>query len=302
MSFEEQIHKELSNLPKYSLDTKQKQRILMKLTNQKPNIKKTLSIKPIVAILVAIALFSILILEEINRTPENIPHQAEFVEFDAPVGEVFTLSDTSQEFIGVQGSVALLNTFDHFVAKDNRRVAKQMIFYWGDPVELIGKNYRVEAMNRSGEKITIAEGTLNSPLYSEDAHTLTSFLPFSSEGEWLLSYYVEDTLHGAFTLNVLPPFPKTEHYTLMDSPIEFVIGNETNIFIESSWKEKKEIEVKLVNEEGTEIERANFSLEATNLDSLTNQPVYLFSGKLTIPNTGTWSLIIDGEKTTAFNK
>ncbi|WP_010095139.1 hypothetical protein [Ornithinibacillus scapharcae] len=240
-------------------------------------------------------------MDELNRTNENPPHQAGLVEFNAPVGEKFTLSDTKQEVIGVQGSVALLNTFDHFVAEDHRRVAKQMIFFWGNPEELLNKQYKVEAMSHTGEKITIANGTLFSPLHSEDAHTLTSFLPFTSEGEWQLSFYVEDTLHGTFTLNILPPFPKSKHYTLVDSPIEFEIGKASNFYIESSWQEKKELEVKLLNKDGIAIEEAIFLLEATNLDASTNEPVYLFNGSLTFPYKGAWSLLIDGEKTNLFN-
>ncbi|WP_010095140.1 hypothetical protein [Ornithinibacillus scapharcae] len=40
MKYEEQIHKELSNLPKYSLEDKQKQRIMMNLIDKKHYKKK----------------------------------------------------------------------------------------------------------------------------------------------------------------------------------------------------------------------------------------------------------------------
>jgi hypothetical protein len=219
-------------------------------------------------------------------------------ELHAQAGEKFFLADRREVF-GVEGKVALLN-FDQFVAEDHRRVAKLMIFFWGNPDELVGKTYRVEATNQYSEKLLLSKGTLTSALNSEDAHTLTSFTPFPKEGEWQLSFYVGDALYEEFTLNVLPPFPKTEHYEIINSPAELNVGIESPVTIESSWEDKKEIEVKLLNEAGEVIDQDIFKQDAMNYDASTSHPVYLFDGTLTFPKRGTWELEIDGEKTKLF--
>ncbi|WP_047985661.1 hypothetical protein [Ornithinibacillus californiensis] len=297
----QEIQEELRNLPAHSLNKEQKQRILSKLSTGNGMVRKRPSYKPFIAIITSLALFSILVLYQLNWN--NTLHQAELqpIELTAPEAKIFTLSGSNKEVIGIENQVALLNVFDHFVAEDTRRVAKLMIHYWGDPTTLIGKDYHVEAMNTYGEKITLAEGELYSPLHGEDAHTLTRFSPFPTEGEWQLSFYVEDQLHGEFTLDVLPSFPKTEHYTLIHSPEELSIGETVVLTIESTGEIKEHISVKLVDENGNVVEHGVFKQDSMNYNSATNASVYYFIGEIKFPNQGTWILVIDGEETKPFD-
>ncbi|MEN2465664.1 hypothetical protein [Ornithinibacillus sp. FSL M8-0202] len=301
MKDNQSIQEDLHNLPTHSLNKEQKQRILLHLkAGVRPVTRKVIRL-PILAMIISIAFFMILVIYEFNDN-NSLPQTAHSpLELHAMEGKTFIMPGSGQELIGIEDNVALLNVFDHFVAEDTRRVAKLMIFYWGNPSELIEKNYRVEAINSYGQQLTLSEGSLNSPLYQEDAHTLTSFSPFPTEGTWQLSFLVEDEIHGAFTLEVLPAFPKTEHYTLIDSPLEIEIGQKTEISIESSWKDKEEIEVTLLDENGIEVDSDNFLQNATNIDSATNNPIYLYSGSLSFPEKGTWVLVIDGEKTEVFD-
>ena len=68
---------------------------------------------------------------------------------------------------------------------------------------------------------------------------MTSFPPFPAEGEWQLSFYLENQLFEAFTIEVLPPFPKTEEYTLISHPMELTVGKGNEITIESSLESEK---------------------------------------------------------------
>ena len=136
-------------------------------------------------------------------------------------------------------------------------------------------------------------------LKDEDAHTLTSFPPFTTDGKWKLSFFVGGNLHGEFTLNVLPPFPKTKHYTLSNSPKELNISEESAITIEGS-KDKNEIKVKLLNENGEIIKEKTFKQDSMVIDASTSEPVYLYNGEIELPKKGTYSLSIDGEETTPF--
>lgn len=304
MKDNQQIQKDLSNLRKYSLNKEQKERIILRLTSEQSSIKRKSYIKPIIAVIFSFAVLSILIMtqffgmDEGRHTADQQEHEQ--IDFVAEEGERFVLADTKQEVIGIKGKVALLG-YVPFVAEDKRRVAKLMTFYWGNPAELVGKTYRVDAINTNNEKVTLSEGKLSSALNSEDAHVLHQFKPFPSEGTWKLSFYVEDNLYEEFTLDVLPPFPKTKHYILLDSPLEINIDKSTTININSSWKNKKEIEVKLFDEKGKVVDQDVFKQDVIDYDSSSNAQYFIFSGKLNFPKHGKWTLEIDGEQTQSFS-
>ncbi|WP_394191442.1 hypothetical protein [Paenisporosarcina quisquiliarum] len=305
MTDNQQIQEDLRNLSKHSLNKEQKQRIILRLTSEESSIDRKLFIKPIFAVIFSFAVLSILVMtqyygkDERNLTADQQEHEG--IDFVAKEGENFVLADTKQEVIGIKGKVALLNTFQHFVAEDKRRVAKLMTFFWGDPAELVGKTYRVDAISTNNEEITLSEGKLGSALNSENAHVLHQYKPFPSEGKWKLSFYVEENLYEEFTLDVLPPFPKTKHYILMESPLEMNIDKESSINIESSWKDKKEIGVKLFDEKGKVVDQAIFKQDAMNYDASTGAEIYIFNGKLDFSKQEKWTLEIDGELTQSFS-
>ncbi|WP_144460278.1 hypothetical protein [Siminovitchia fortis] len=309
----EQIKESLKSLPKYSLSKKQRQNILSKL--QQDSTYKRKSFKPAAAIgslsvILFILVFSqfggnfiqeLAMNSESSEMESSIADKAEMsldMEYAAE-GRTFTLPDTKQEVFGIEGKVGILNVFDHFVAEDPRRVAKLMIFFWGNPEELAGKDYEIEAANNN-ERIILSEGILSEGLYGDDAHVLTQFTPFPEEGLWQLSFYVDGQLFDKFSLEVLPPFPKTENYTLEKSPKEMEIRKETDMTIESSGKDKKKIGVQLLNEDGKTVSEHTFVQETEHIDASTNSPIYIYGGKLSFPEKGTWKLKIDGEETGSF--
>ena len=229
-----------------------------------------------------------------NELPQSVT-------LDAPFATSFPLPDSLQNVTGLEGKVGISGTFN-FVAEDTRRGAKLMLYYWGDPESLVGKEYKVEAINTYGEKHLLSEGTLSAGLYSEDAHILTSFPAFKREGEWQLSFYVGEELFGAFRIMVLPPFPKSEHYVLLDSPKEIPVRVTTNVLIESSIGKKESIEVLLVNSNGDEIvQKSSFQKDKNHvIDATTYQKLYHYEGEINFPNEGSWKLVIDGEQTQVF--
>ena len=303
MKDNQQIQEDLRNLPKHSLNKEQKQRIILRLTSEESSINRKLFIKPIFAVIFSFAVLIILVMtqfygmDEGRHTANQQEHEQ--IDFVAQEGKRF-LTDTKQDVFGIKGKVALLGLVP-FVAEDKRRVSKLMTFFWGNPAELVGKTYRVNALNTNNEEITLYEGKLDSAINSEDAHIGHQFKPFPSEGKWKLSFYVDDKLYEEFTLDVLPPFPKTKHYILLDSPLEINIDKSTTININSSWKNKKEIEVKLFDEKGKVVDQDIFKQDVIDYDPSSNAQNYIFSGKLNFPKQGKWTLVIDGEQTQSFN-
>ncbi|KAA0549078.1 hypothetical protein FZW96_03965 [Bacillus sp. BGMRC 2118] len=288
----EDLHNQLNRLPKHSLSSEQKQRIVMSLSNPTTQIKPKNKVVAIISLVIVSLLFSLFAITELQSTQRQGNHLAGLQE-----GEKFYSGP--REIFGIEGKVGLIG-ITPFVAEDSRRVSKIMVLYWGESEKLKGKEYKVEATSMRNEKLLLSKGTLYPPIDEESAHALMSFKPFPSEGKWILSFYVEDELFEEFTLHVLPPFPKTKHYTLTMSPKEIEVGEEMLISIESSWKEKKEIQVKLINERNEEVELKTFHYDAMYDDAKTGEPIYSFTGPLTFPNKGTWKLEIDGEVSPSF--
>ena len=220
------------------------------------------------------------------------------VTLDAPLATSFTLPDRDQNVIGLDGKIGILGP-ENFVAEDTRRVAKLMLYYWGNSESLVGKEYKVEAMNIYGETLLLSEGVLSAGLYSEDAHILTSFPAFTGEGEWQLSFYVEENLFEAFRIEVLPPLPKTENYILLDAPKEIPVGKTHELIIENRSGKEQSIEVQLMNSKGIIEQESIFQLDP-NAPYDNQGTIYHYHGNIIIPEKGEWSLVIDGEQTQLF--
>ncbi|ALC84400.1 hypothetical protein AM499_00135 [Bacillus sp. FJAT-22090] len=283
------LEEKLKNFPQYSLEIDKRNKILYLLKSKRTTQKYWTSLKPIMSFLSLAIILLFLFLTSSLFNNYNVQH-----------GAIFTLPDRNQQVIGVEGKIGILVSKEQFVAEDRRRGAKLMLYFWGDAEKLVGKNYRVEAEDMNGENIELTKGILSSGLNSEDAHALTSFIPFPTEGGWQLSFYVEDHLYEAFTINVLPPFPKTKHYTLLNSPKEIPIGKESELNIESTIGNKEKIEVKLIDEKGNVKETSMFQLDSSAIDANTNQTIYHYSGEITWAEHGSWRLLIDGEETGLF--
>lgn len=282
------LQEELKKLPKYSLEIDQKAKVLQSLKTKQNAPRKTFFFAPIFTVIGICSVLFFLFFT--NEDASNLSAQQ---------GVMFTLPDRDQEVLGIEGQVGILSLNGQFIAEDVRRGGKLMLYFWGDPNTLVGKNFLVDAENRKGKKVELARGTLSAGLYGEDAHTLTSFVPFPTAGEWLLTFYVEDEPLEAFSITVFPPFPQTEHYTLIDSPMELPVGEVVELYIESTIGEKEEIGVQLLDMKGNIKEETIFQRSSSGFRN--SQEIYIYEGVLMFQELGAWRLVIDGEQTPLFN-
>lgn len=300
----ENLQEKLKNLPTFTLNNEQKNNIILSLKNKRNKKKRMQLFVPFISFIVICATAILLFISEgnegtnwLNGVKQTFQSQ---VELTAIEGEVFP--HTSYEVIGIEGKLGILVFNQQFVAEDTRRGAKIMLYYWGDTSEFAGESFRVEARNSYNTKITLSEGDFDGFLFGEDVQQiLTSFTAFPIEGKWELSFLVNEQLFEEFTLEVLPPFPKTKAYHLMDSPKEIKVGVETEINITSVSGDKKEIEVKLLNEIGNIVSEQIFIQDGEFIDAATSQTIYEYVGKIEFAEEGSWKLEIDGEKTNSFN-
>ena len=82
--------------------------------------------------------------------------------------------------------------------------------------------------------------------------------------------------------------------------MELAVGEENEVTIESPVQSRKEIEVKLLNHKGNIVSEHVFIQDGIFNDA-SGGSIYHYDGKIAFPNRGTWSLLIDGEKTKPFN-
>ncbi|MFJ7935453.1 hypothetical protein [Sporosarcina sp. NPDC096371] len=292
------LQENLKTLPKYTLNEKQKEKITLALQQEIKPRKRVQFVKPFIAFAVICATVFVLFLATESGLRQSLQPQ---VPLTSQQAETFTLADSNYEVIGIEGKVGML-VHQQFVAEDARRGAKMMLYFWGDPSELEGKNYRVEASNTDNEKITMSEGVFNGFLFGEDVQQLlTSFQPFTTAGEWQLSFLVDNQLFTEFLIEVLPPLPKTEHYTLIDHPMELTVGEEHEITIESTVDSGKEIQVKLLDGKGKIVSEQAFIQDGTFIGA-TGGNIYHYRGNIKLQERSTWTLLIDGEKTRPFEK
>lgn len=291
------LQEKLKNLPKYTLDGEQKERISLALQKEMKPRRRVQFVKPFVALTLICATVFVLILS--NDSSFNALKQLFLpqVELTAQHAKIFNLLPNNQDVTGIEGKVGMLFS-EQFVAEDARRGSKMMLYFWGDASKLINKKYRVDAVNVNNTTISLSEGILYPPLNNEDAHTLASFPPFPTEGKWQLSFFIENQLFEEFTIDVLPPFPKTEEYSLISHPMELTVGEGNEITIESSVESEKGIEVKLLNNKGRIISEHTFNQGGSYI--VAGRYVYHYSGNITFPERGTWTLLIEGEKTKPF--
>lgn len=293
------LQENLKNLPKHTLNEEQKERISLALQKEMKPRRRVQFVKPFIAFsLICTAVF-VLVLSSDGESDNwfnglFLPQ----VELTAQQAVTFNLADSNYEVTGIEGKVGML--FNRkFVAEDASRGSKVMLYFWGNPLELADKNYRIEARNTYNKKIVISEGVFNGFLFGEDIQQiLTSFSPFPAEGDWQLSFYLDDQLFEAFTIEVLPPFPKTEQYTLINHPMELTVSQENELTIESSFENEKEIEVKLLDNKGSVLSEHMFNQDGSFTRA--GRYMYSYSGNITFPKQGTWMLLIDGEKTKPF--
>lgn len=292
------LQESLKNLPKYTLKEEQKEKIVLAIRRETHSRKSRQFIKPLsVFTLMCATIFALFLSNGDNSWTTELKQSFQSkIELNAPEAESF---NNGYDLIGVEGKVGLLFN-EQFVAGDTRRGAKLMLYFWGDSSKLVTKNYRVEAKNDYNEKIILTEGVLDPPAYNEDAHALTSFFPFPKEGQWQLSFLVDDQLFEEFTIEVLPPFPKTEDYKLISHPAEFIVGEETELTIESPIESGKEIEVKLLDDKGSIVSEHLF-IQDDIFIAASGGYIYHYNGKITFPERDTWSLLINGEQTKPFN-
>ncbi|MBO0602310.1 hypothetical protein I2483_11595 [Sporosarcina sp. E16_3] len=298
----ENLQENLKNLPKYTLNEKQKEKISLALKREMKPRKRVDFIKPFTAFaLLCATVFAFILSSDsesnnwFNELRQSFRPQ---VELTAQQAETFYLPHNNQEVTGIKGKVGMLFN-GQFVAEDARRGSKMMLYFWGDSSEFAGKSYRVEARNTYDEKIMISEGTFDGFLFGEDIQQiLTSFPPFPNEGEWQLSFYMDDQLFEEFKIEVLPQFPKTEHYTLINDPMELTVDEKTEIYIESSVESGKEIEVKVLNKKGSIVSEHVFIQNGGS--TVAGSFIYHYQGNLKFPEKGTWALLINGEKTQPF--
>ncbi|WP_186672177.1 hypothetical protein [Sporosarcina sp. BP05] len=100
-------------------------------------------------------------------------------------------------------------------------------------------------------------------------------------------------------IDQLPPqFPKTEHFNLINDPMELTVDEKTEIYIEGSVNSGKEIELKVLNKKGSIASEHIFIQNGGSI--IAGSFIYNYQVNLKFPKKGTRALLINGERTPPF--
>lgn len=291
----ENLEAKLKELPLYSLTSEQKECVLDKIMSERRKKKRKLFIRPLLAL--PILLFLCFGIFQLNKGQILLSPLSSKVQLTSTKATTFTLPSYNQEVFGIEGKIGILNG-GPFIAGDTTRGAKTMLFLWGEQSELVGKSFSIEAKNEQNEKVILADGVLTTPLYDEDAHTLTSFESLPTVGVWQLTVTVEQQLFEQFTVDVMRPFMETDHFTILLSPDEILVGAAQTVMIESTQVKESSIPVRLLNSKGQIVSNSLFTQEHQFIQASTGKELYAYEGELTIPQQGKWIIEVNGEQVT----
>ena len=108
----ENLQEKLKNLPKYTLNEEQKEKIILALKTEKKSKKRVQFVKPFTAFALICATVFVLVVSNdsdmnswINELKKSFQPQ---IELNAQEAEVFKLPDSQQEVFGIVGEVGVL--------------------------------------------------------------------------------------------------------------------------------------------------------------------------------------------------
>jgi len=285
----------MMDFPKHELNTKQRTEILKIISeagSQKPKKQwKIQRLGAICALFVFAALAPLLYyLNTGNRMNSSASDHAGSAE--AEQADYFALTENGESFYidsnyGIPDKVSLLAPKD-WIAKDERSVAKIMIFFWGNyEKKFANKNLTVNAIHeKTGVREQLASTTLSGPIYGADAHSMTSFKPFSDSGKWDLQFAIDGKEFAAFSIYVKKPYVQTDKWTLMMSQEDLYAGFYEDVPIEVTGEDlPEEIELEVFSLETGEITKFTFG-NKSDYTASDGKKISMYQGDFQIKKSG----------------
>ncbi|WP_042460753.1 hypothetical protein [Neobacillus dielmonensis] len=245
----------MTDFPKHELNTKQRTEILKKISGtvgQKPRNKWNIQWLGAIAALLVLAIVAPMLYFSNSSKEFNSASSTKSKMTEVQQADYFALNDKGEIFyadsnFGIPNKVSLLAPKD-WIAKDDRSVAKMMIFLWGDyDKSFANKKLTVNAVHeKTGVKEELANTSIAGPMNGADAHALTSLKPFSFSGKWNLQFMVDGKDFAAFPIYVKEPYIQTDKWTLMLSQEDLYPGFYEDVPIEVTGEglpEQLELEV-----------------------------------------------------------
>ena len=299
--YDDEYVSRLNAMPRHQLSHDARNRVLAAIREQDKTMPvrrpyKYAWVLAACVLLLAGVLFSGFLAEEKPATEKQMP--VEKVE-TSQGGVYFERKDRAGEpipekILGIPNKIGLLGLFEDWVALDSQNTAKVFVYMWGEPGKLVDESIKVVAEHtRTGEKVTIANGTTSSPIDQEDAAFLTSFAPLPYAGVWNLHFIVAEEPFADFSVTVQEPFPQTEKMVIRRMADEFKVNEtETTEIVLLKGEMPETIDVRLKSLKTGEEKIETFT-NSEQYNTAGDTPYYW--GALQFPEKGEWSITVLGE-------
>lgn len=295
---------QLRTLQDYELSAKQQEHIIHSIRNAKVPTRKPLLIKSSLAALAALLIVALSSVLWVTREQEQPRHLAVEPDNEWKLSQRFDLKDKDGSVVyekgvrGIEGKVGYLdNGLGDFVARDRKKGAKAFWYVWGNPDQLVGKTLKATAIHKdTGESFILDESELSPGLYGEDAHSLTSFEPFPSEGIWKINVVIDDRPYASIVIEVQPGYIQSGKFIFLINERDLSEGLTKEVQLEITGKRKEQeitVTAQFLEDAGHELKFPyNKTLEYKTGEGM---DITEYTGKITLDRKGKWKLTVLGD-------
>ncbi|MGJ7912906.1 hypothetical protein [Neobacillus sp. LXY-1] len=296
-----ELLEKMAEFPKHELTTKQRTEMLKKITVAK-RPKKLINLQRIgalAAVLLLAFIGPLLYFSYSEQDPSQNLGASPIKEIQA---DYFALVDQEGKPLyidsnfGIPNKVSLLAPKE-WVARDNRSLAKIMIFLWGKDIQQ-NQILNIDAVNvKTGAKLHLDNAELGAGMYGADAHALASFKQLDSPGIWNLIFTVYNSSGkkkqvGEFSIYVKKPYITIGNSTLLISEEDIYAGFYEDVYLEVEGDHlPNEIQLEVFQLETAEPETFSFK-EKTDFTTTEGKKISMYKGNFQIKKSGKYRFTV----------
>ncbi|ALC90519.1 hypothetical protein AM500_12530 [Bacillus sp. FJAT-18017] len=290
----------MGELPTFEMDERKRQETVMKIRQAQPPKQKWGMFPQKAGIWAALAAMFIIIpiLYITEFTSQKQQGSTGNIDIEEKFGlSYFGLRDGKNGLVGMDTNYGISEKASimgpkEWVANDYRGSSKVMVFIWGNSDELIGKKLTLTATHKeTGEDLTLVDQPLAGKHFDADAHLLTSFPVFPTDGLWELEYTINGEQFANYPIYVYEPYIEFKKATLLLSQSKIFAGEYQDVPLELEGADlPSQVTVKIHNLKEDFSQEFNFKKEDEFIRATDGKVFTGYSGTVTFLKSGNYEI------------
>ncbi|MDZ5471383.1 hypothetical protein SM124_06445 [Bacillus sp. 31A1R] len=287
--------KKMKELPQFEMEANKKHETIMKIREARTTkTKRKFSFQKAgvwAAIAAVFILFPVVYLTQVfpdqQKQGSLVPNQ------ESQEADYFALLDENMNPVGSDYNYGIPEKASimgpkEWVANDERGSSKVFIFLWGEQDKLSGKKLTLTAKHKkTGDELLLSDRPLAGKLYNADAHLVSSLPVFPSDGEWELTYLIDEEIFAQYPVYVKESYLNFEDSTLLISKMDIFAGEYEKLQLEVEGADLPlEVTLKLYHPEEKNSQEFTFTKEDEFIRAKDNKVVTMYTGNITFLKSG----------------